>query len=313
MRVAFWGTPEFATPPLRALIGEGHDVVAVVTQPDRPQGRSRSVLVPSPVKAIALEQGIPLFQPEKPRGEEFSAALAATSPDISVVVAYGRLLPQAIIDLPSRGTLNIHGSILPALRGASPVEGAILAGFTETGVSIMRMVLALDAGPVLHVLRTPILPDETAGELRERLSELGAEGIIQALAMIELGAAAETPQDDSRSTVCGLIIRDDARVDWTASADRVSRTVRAHDPRPGAFTSRRGIEVKLFGARAAEDLATSTPVAPGTVVEINADGMLVACGEGGVRIATVLPAGRRRLAARDWAAGRGIAVGDVFG
>ena len=134
MRVAFWGTPEFATPPLRALLGEGHDVVAVVTQPDRPQGRSRSVLVPSPVKAIALEQGIPLFQPEKPRGEEFSAALAATSPDISVVVAYGRLLPQAIIDLPSRGTLNIHGSILPALRGASPVEGAILAGFTETGV-----------------------------------------------------------------------------------------------------------------------------------------------------------------------------------
>ena len=313
MRVAFWGTPEFATPPLRALIGEGHDVVAVVTQPDRPQGRSRSVLVPSPVKAIALEQGIPLFQPEKPRGEEFSAALAATSPDISVVVAYGRLLPQAIIDLPSRGTLNIHGSILPALRGASPVEGAILAGFTETGVSIMRMVLALDAGPVLHVLRTPILPDETAGELRERLSELGAEGIIQALAMIELGAAAETPQDESLATVCGLITRDDARVDWTASADQVSRTIRAHDPRPGAFTSRSGIEVKLFGARAAEELAAPTPVAPGTVVEINADGMLVACGEGGVRIATVLPAGRRRLAARDWAAGRGIAVGDVFG
>ena len=313
MRVAFWGTPEFATPPLRALIGEGHDVVAVVTQPDRPQGRSRSVLVPSPVKAIALEQGIPLFQPEKPRGEEFSAALAATSPDISVVVAYGRLLPQAIIDLPSRGTLNIHGSILPALRGASPVEGAILAGFTETGVSIMRMVLALDAGPVLHVLRTPILPDETAGELRERLSELGAEGIIQALAMIELGAAAETPQDESLATVCGLITRDDARVDWTASAVQVSRTSRAHDPRPGAFTSRSGIEVKLFGARAAEELAAPTPVAPGTVVEINADGMLVACGEGGVRIATVLPAGRRRLAARDWAAGRGIAVGDVFG
>ena len=313
MRVAFWGTPEFATPPLRALIGEGHDVVAVVTQPDRPQGRSRSVLVPSPVKAIALEQGIPLFQPEKPRGEEFSAALAATSPDISVVVAYGRLLPQAIIDLPSRGTLNIHGSILPALRGASPVEGAILAGFTETGVSIMRMVLALDAGPVLHVLRTPILPDETAGELRERLSELGAEGIIQALAMIELGAAAETPQDESLATVCGLITRDDARVDWTASADQVSRTIRAHDPRPGAFTSRSGIEVKLFGARAAEELAAPTPVAPGTVVEISADGMLVACGEGGVRIASVLPAGRRRLAARDWAAGRGIAVGDVFG
>ena len=158
MRVAFWGTPEFATPPLRALIGEGHDVVAVVTQPDRPQGRSRSTLVPSPVKQVALEQGIPVLQPEKPRGDPFLHELRATQPDISVVVAYGRLLPQVVIDLPPRGTLNIHGSLLPQLRGASPVEGAILAGYAETGVTIMRMVLALDAGPTLHTLRTIVTP-----------------------------------------------------------------------------------------------------------------------------------------------------------
>ena len=325
MRVAFWGTPEFATPPLNALLGEGHDVVAVVTQPDRPQGRSRSVLVPSPVKAIALEQGIPVFQPEKPRGDDFIHALREAKPDISVVVAYGRLLPQAVIDLPPRGTINIHGSLLPKLRGASPVEAAILAGETETGVTIMRMVLALDAGAAIHVLRTPILSDETAGELRERLSELGAQALIEALTLMELGAAKETPQDDALATFCGLIKREDARVDWAASAERVSRVMRAFDPKPGAFTTHGDIEVKLFGGRperldeavavsaGAQAFRAASDVKPGTVLGINADGVLVACGTEGVRIAAVHPSGRKRLSARDWAAGRGISVGDVLG
>ncbi len=324
MRVAFWGTPEFATPPLLALIGEGHEVVAVVTQPDRPRGRSRSVLVPSPVKAIALEQGIPVFQPDKPRGDGFVQALRATQPDISVVVAYGRLLPQPVIDLPPRGTLNIHGSVLPRLRGASPIEGAILAGYAETGVTIMRMVLALDAGPMIHVVRTPILPDETGGELRERLAELGAQAIVEALAMLEFGGATETPQDDAQASFCTLITRDDARVDWTTSAARVSQVIRAYDPRPGAFATRDGIDIKLFGARvqsvdagatdaAAVTHSNSAHPAPGLVLDVNADGMLVACGSSAVRIAAVLPAGRKRLSARDWAAGRGIAVGDVLG
>ncbi len=326
MRVAFWGTPEFATPPLNALLGEGHDVVAVVTQPDRPQGRSRSVLVPSPVKAIALANGIPVFQPEKPRGDDFMHALRETKPDISVVVAYGRLLPQAVIDLPPRGTLNIHGSILPKLRGASPIEGAILAGATETGVTVMHMVLALDAGPSIHVLRTPILSDETGGELRERLSELGAQALIEALALMEVGAATETPQDDAQATFCGLIKREDARVDWSAPAVVVSRVIRAYDPKPSAFTMNGGIEVKLFGCQPERsEGAASAPVddkqalrsvqgeRPGTVLDVNADGMLVACGSGAVRIAAVLPAGRKRLSARDWAAGRGISVGNVLG
>ncbi len=329
MRVAFWGTPEFAAPPLNALLGEGHDVVAVVTQPDRPQGRSRSVLVPSPVKAIALEQGIPVFQPEKPRGDEFMHALRETKPDISVVVAYGRLLPQAVIDLPPRGTINIHGSLLPKLRGAAPIEGAILAGETETGVTIMRMVLALDAGAAIHVLRTPILADETGGELRERLSELGAQALIEALALMEVGAARETPQDDALATFCGLIKREDARVDWSADAERVARVIRAYDPKPGAFTNHGPIEVKLFGGRpersegpasqgsGAEKQALRSAqgdsIKPGTVLDVNADGLRVACGTDAVRIAAVLPAGRKRLAARDWVAGRGVSVGDVLG
>lgn len=312
MRVAFWGTPEFATPPLRALLGEGHDVVAVVTQPDRPQGRSRSTLVPSPVKQVALEHGIPVLQPEKPRGEEFLAALRATEPDLSVVVAYGRLLPQAAIDLPPRGTINIHGSLLPKLRGASPIEGAVLAGMTETGVTIMRMVLALDAGPMLHVRRTPILPDETAGELRERLSELGALALIEALTLMEAGALPETPQDDAQATFCGLITRDQARVDWAQPADRVANAIRAYDPKPGAWTTKDGAEVKLYGASRRPEQREG-PAPPGTVLSIDANGMTVACAPGTVTIAAVHPAGRKRLSARDWAAGRGVAPGDVLG
>ncbi len=174
MRVLFWGTPDFATAPLRALIGEGFDVVAVVTQPDKPVGRSRSALQAPPVKRVAIEESIPVLQPEKPRGDAFLAELLALEPDISVVVAYGHILPKAVIDLPRLGTLNIHASLLPALRGAAPIQAAIRDGFVETGVSIMQMVPALDAGPVLHTARTPILDDETSLELSLRLSEIGA-------------------------------------------------------------------------------------------------------------------------------------------
>src|SRR3954466_15436854 len=170
MRVLFWGTPEFATPALRALIGEGFDVVGVVTQPDRPVGRSRSTLQPSPVKLIAVDEGIPVLQPERPRGEQFLAELAAIDVDLSVVVAYGHILPKSIIDLPRLGTINIHASLLPALRGAAPIQAAIRQGLTETGVTIMRMVQALDAGPVIHKVATPIVDDETYGELAVRLA-----------------------------------------------------------------------------------------------------------------------------------------------
>src|SRR5690349_1269557 len=177
MKVLFWGTPEFAAPPLRALMGEGFDVVGVVTQPDRPQGRSRSALVASPIKQIAIAESIPVFQPEKPRGAEFIDAVRATDADISVVVAYGHILPRDVIDLPRLGTLNIHASLLPQWRGAAPIQAAIRDGRAETGVSIMRMVPALDAGAVILAIKTEILPDETAGELQLRLAELGSEAI----------------------------------------------------------------------------------------------------------------------------------------
>jgi methionyl-tRNA formyltransferase len=315
VRVLFWGTPDFATAPLRALLGEGFDVVGVVTQPDKPVGRSRSRLQQSPVKQVALDEGIPVLQPEKPRGEEFMAQLRALSPDVSVVVAYGHILPKAVIDLPRLGTLNIHASLLPALRGAAPIQAAIREGLGETGVTIMQMVPALDAGPTLLALKTPILADETAGELTLRLSELGAGALIQALALLDMGLAKPQPQDEERATYAGKITRDSAMVDWSRSAHDVGRHVRAYDPRPGAWSRVRGTgggegaEVKLFGARVAP---RGTSHAAGDVIAIDRDGMIVACGGGAIRVSAVQPAGKRRITPLEWANGRGVAVGDRF-
>jgi methionyl-tRNA formyltransferase len=310
MRILFWGTPEFAVPPLEALLGEGFDVVGVVTQPDRPVGRSR-VLTAPPVKAVALREGLPVLQPERPRGDAFMAELTALGPDLNVVVAYGHILPTAVIEHPPKGTINIHASLLPALRGAAPIETAVRRGFTETGVTIMRMVLAMDAGPILHTARVPILPDETGGELRNRLSELGAQALIEALALLELGQLPEIEQDPEFVTFAPKIEREDARIDWSAPAPDVVNLIRAYDPRPGAFTTQQGVDVKCFGARASH-MHTHVD-APGTVLAVDDDAMLIACGEGTVRITDVHPSGKRRQSVREWAAGRGVAINDVFG
>ena len=308
MRVLYWGTPEFAEPPLRALLGEGFEVAGVVTQPDRAVGRHHSQLVPPPVKRVALDEGVPVLQPASMRDPEFLAELREMAPDVSVVVAFGRILPQGIIDLPTAGTLNIHASLLPKLRGAAPIQAAIRDGLPETGVSIMRMVLKLDAGPVLLRAPTPIADDETYGELQLRLSELGALALLEALTLLSVGELVEKPQDDAEATYAPKVDREMARIPWAASCDTVSRVVRAYDPRPGAFTALNGLGVKMFGARPIR----STKGAPGRVLEIDEAGMLVGCGDGGVRIAYVHPAGKRRLAALDWSQGRGVKVGDQF-
>jgi methionyl-tRNA formyltransferase len=308
MRALFWGTPEFATPPLRALLGEGFDVCAVVTQPDRPVGRSRSKLEPSPVKQIALEEGLQVLQPEKPRSDAaFLAAVRECAPDISIVVAYGNLLSKELIDLPARGTLNIHASLLPAFRGAAPIQASILAGLTETGVTIMRMIPKLDAGPIIHQLTTPIADDETGGELTLRLSELGALALVEAMALLEAGAARERAQDEAMASYAGKIDRDTTRIDWSRPAVEVARRIRAFDPRPGAWTTHRGADLKLFGGRAMQALG---PAAPGEVTLIDANGMAVACGEGTVQVTAIQPSGKRRLTPSELANGRGIAMGE---
>lgn len=309
MRILFWGTPEFATPPLRALVGEGFEVVGVVTQPDRPVGRSRSTLVPSPVKQIALEEGIPVLQPEKPRGDEFLSQIRALEPEASVVVAYGHIIPAAVLDVPPLGSYNVHASLLPRLRGAAPIQAAIREGLAETGVTIMRMTPGLDEGPIVLQARTPIAEDETYGELQLRLSELGALALIEALALVSVGAAQETPQDDALATYAPKVERAMARVDWTRPAAEVARHVRAFDPKPGAYTTHRGADVKLFGAHP----TTSGFYAPGKVIEIGASGVLVACGEGAVRIDALQPAGKKRLSPSEWERGRGIEPGELLG
>lgn len=318
MRILFWGTPGFAVPSLRALLGEGHDVVGVVTQPDKPRGRSRSQVDPSPIKEVAIAEDLPVLQPERPRGEAFMAAVRELEPDVSVVVAYGQLLPSAVIDLPPNGTLNIHGSLLPKLRGAAPVQAALLEGLRETGVTIMQMVPALDAGPIWHVLRSPIDDVETFGELHDRLSELGALAIVQGLALIEAGVARPIAQDDSLSTYARKIDRTMVRLDFSSEAIRVSRVSRAFDPRPGAFAVLNGSEVKCFGARllgnggdgALDEPTRSSP--PGTVRSVDHDGLLVRCGVGAVRFLEVQPSGRARVSATAWARGRGVSWGDRF-
>jgi methionyl-tRNA formyltransferase len=287
--------------------------MGVVTQPDKPQGRSRT-LTPPPVKVIALEEKIPCFQPANARDAEFLDTIAAMQPDISIVVAYGHILPKRVIDLPKLGTLNIHASLLPLLRGAAPIQAAIRQGHRQTGISIMRMVPALDAGPVILTAAIPILADETYGELQNRLSELGALTLIEALALVSMGAAEETPQDDSLATYSPKVTRDDAKIDWTLSVDEVGRMIRAYDPKPAAFTTLNGTDVKLFGPRIVSEksLGGAADGEPGEVIAV-AEGIIVSCGDGPICVRDVQPAGRTRMRSDEWVRGRGISIGDKFG
>jgi methionyl-tRNA formyltransferase len=307
VRVVFWGTPEFATAPLRALIGEGFEVVGVVTQPDKPQGRAREI-IPSPVKQIAIEEEIPLFQPKNARDPELVEKLLGLKPDISIVVAYGHILPQKIIDLPPKGTLNIHASLLPLLRGAAPIQAAIRQGLTETGVTIMRVVPALDAGPILLQAGTQIFEDETYGELQERLSELGALSLIEALTLISVGESNEAIQDDARATYAAKLTRESSRIDWNDGAIEVSRLIRAYDPKPGAFTTTPKGDVKMFGPKVMDGIKGE----PGEILKTRGE-LVVACGSDALRIAEVQPSGKSRMSAHDWVRGRGAKVGDRLG
>jgi methionyl-tRNA formyltransferase len=309
VRILFWGTPEFAVPSLRALLGEGFEVVAVVTQPDRSRGRSRSRQVPPPVKTAALEEGLAVLQPEDPNAEEFIARLGTLEHDLGVVVAYGHILKPRLLALSPRGFVNVHASLLPALRGAAPIEHAILEGLGETGVTIMQMVQRMDAGPIIHQVSTVIAPDETGGELSVRLAELGALALVEGLALLDTGAAELRQQDDSGATFAPKVTRELTRIRWQESASQIARRVRAFDPKPGAWTVLDGREVKLYGPRPADE-SVSDP-APGRVIETD-PAFVVATGDGTLQFLDVRPAGRARMAAAEWLRGRGAARGDTF-
>ena len=308
MKVLFWGTPEFAVPALRALDEEGHTVVGVVTQPDRPAGRGRSMTA-SPVKQIAIKEGIPVLQPERPRGPEFEGDVRALDPDVSVVVAYGQILRPEVLGLPRNGSINIHASLLPELRGAAPIAWAIIRGHETTGVTIMRMDAGMDTGSMLLPMPVSIRPDETAGELGQRLSVIGADAVVDVLAEIETGVATETPQDHARATYAPKLDRATAHLHWDLPAAEVERWIRGLDPLPGAWSllGERG-PVKMF--RPAVEPASGEP---GLVLEADAEGgVLIAAGTGAVRVGEVQPQGKRRMTAGEWVRGRGVAAGERF-
>lgn len=313
MRVLFWGTPSFAVPAFRALLGEGHDVVGVVTQPDRPAGRGR-VLTPPPVKLAALEEDLPILQPERARGDDFIEQVRRLQPEISVVVAYGQILRKDVLELPVRGSINVHASLLPELRGAAPINWAIVRGHRETGVTIMRMVEKMDAGPMILQFAEPIAEDERADDLWARLSEVGAAALVEALALIEAGTSVEVLQDESKATYAPRITRADAHVDWQADASTIDRLIRGMDSVPGAWTRMGEADLKLFRPKPEPDL--SHDAEPGTVLHTHAtdpaEGMLVACGAGGIWIREVQPPGKRRLTTAEWLRGRGVREGDVL-
>jgi len=306
MRVLFFGTPGFAVASLTALVGEGFDVVGVVTRPDRPVGRHRSTASPSPVKEAALAEAIPVLQPERPSSEEFVRQAAALRPDVSVVVAYGHILKESLLRVPPLGSVNVHASLLPRLRGAAPIERAILEGCAETGVTIIQMDAGMDTGAILHQVATPIAPDETGGELRARLAEMGALALVEALTLLEEAGVTPRPQNEAEATYAPKLTREDERLDWRQAAEPVARRIRAFDPKPGAWTECRGAPLKLFGARAAPGEGS-----PGTVLAAN-DTLRVACGADAVEVSDVQPAGKARMPVRAFVNGRGAAPGDVL-
>ena len=309
MRVLFWGTPEFAVPSLRALQEEGHLVVAVVTQPDRPAGRGRETR-PGPVKIEAIEEEIPVLQPEDPNSAEFVEVLKGLGADVSVVVAYGRILSEEVIDLPERGSINVHASLLPKLRGAGPVNWAIIRGHENSGVTIMRIVKEMDAGPVLYRVESRFPEDITAGELTERLAEIGATALVEALAQMEAGTLPEREQDHTEATYAPKLSRETARLDWSQDAAQLDRWIRGCDPSPAAWTTLGGSRVQMFMPTPSDE---STDAAPGTVLAADPRrGIRVATGEGSLEIAEVKPEGRQRMPAGAWVSGRGVSVGDRF-
>jgi len=303
VRLIFAGTPEFAATALLAIVDAGHDVMLVMTQPDRPAGRGMS-LQPSPVKRLALERGIAVFQPSTLKDAAAQERIVATGAEVMVVAAYGLILPQAVLDLPYLGCVNIHASLLPRWRGAAPIQRALLAGDSETGVCIMQMEAGLDSGPVLLREAVPIGAEDTAGSLHDRLAELAARLIVAALARLPL---AGQPQPEEGVTYAHKIGKGDALIDWSVSAAELDRQVRAFNPVPGAQASLGGEAVKVWRAAA---VAGNGEI--GRILRVDRDSIVVACGAGALVVAELQKAGGRRLPVRQFLVGNPLAAGDRF-
>ena len=301
MRIVFMGTPDFAVPCLQRLLEDGHEVTAVFTQPDKPAGR-HAVLTPPPVKQLALSHRIPVYQPTKMRDGTAAALLRELAPDCLVVVAYGRILPQEILDVPPRGCVNIHGSLLPRYRGAAPIQWSVIRGEPVTGVTSMFMDAGMDTGDIIDTLTTPIGENETAGELFERLAPLGARLLSTTLAAIADGTVTRRPQNDAEATMAPMLEKAMGRLDLTRPAQELHNQVRGMNPWPGAFCTAGGKTLKIHETRVAAGSG-----APGTL--LCADPVTVACGEGALQLVTVQPEGKPRMAAEAWLRGARLPQG----
>ncbi|MEW6118992.1 MAG: methionyl-tRNA formyltransferase [Pseudomonadota bacterium] len=305
MRLIFAGTPPFAATALDALAEAGHDIALVLTQPDRPAGRGMK-LSPSAVKVAALARGLPVSQPTSLKTPEAQAELAACKADVMIVAAYGLILPQAVLDIPRLGCLNIHASLLPRWRGAAPIQRALLAGDTETGITIMQMDAGLDTGAMLSKTTVPIGATDTAGSLHDALAAAGARAIVAALA--HLHELVPHRQDDTLATYAAKLSKEEARLDWTQAATSLVRAVRAYNPVPGAWTLLDGAPLKIWSAQATAGSGT-----PGTVLRADADGLVVAAGEDALVLQDIQPAGSKRMTAAAYLAGRQLAPGSRLG
>ncbi|HLW04852.1 MAG TPA: methionyl-tRNA formyltransferase [Azoarcus sp.] len=306
LRVAFAGTPVFAAEALRAILAAGFEVPLVMTQPDRPAGRGMK-LTPSPVKRVALDARIAVDQPEKLRTPEQRATLAACAPDVLVVAAYGLILPREALAIPRLGCINIHASLLPRWRGAAPIHRAIEAGDTQTGIIIMQMDEGLDTGPMLCARAVPIDPDDSTATLHDRLAALGGEMIVEALHDLEAGALTPTPQPEAGVTYAAKIGKAEAVIDWRGSAEQVARRIRAFDPFPGARSVLRDTSITLWRAVPVPERGN-----PGEVLATGSDGVVIACGEGAVRVTELQRPGSRRMGAEEFLRGFPVKAGECF-
>jgi len=309
LRIVYLGTPAFAVPTLRALLASRHEVAALVSQPDKPQGRGHRI-VPTATKAVAAQNGIPVWQPERLRQDDFLRQVSALQPDLGVVAAYGKLLPEALLAIPRLGMINVHGSVLPRWRGAAPVHRAVIEGDAETGVTIMRVVKELDAGAMFVIGRRPIGPDETSVEVERALADLGAVLAVQTVDALAEGRAIETPQPEQGITYAAKLSKTESAVAWTEPAGRIHNLVRGLQPWP--LVAARLADNRVLVHRSALTGEISS-AAPGTVVRADGDHLEIAAGDGGiVRILELQPEGRRVMRARDFLASRRIAPGTAI-
>lgn len=306
MNIVFMGTPDFAVPSLKALMDdERHTVTAVYTQPDKPVGRKKILTAP-PVKRLAEENGIKVYQPITFKDEQTVEELKALSPDVIAVIAYGKLLPQSVLDIPRYGCINIHGSLLPKLRGAAPVQRSVINGDFETGVTSMLMNEGLDMGDMLLTEKVSILPDETAGELFDRLAPLGADLLLKTLEELENGTVSPKKQEDSQSTYAAMLSKEEAVIDWNMPASSVHNKVRGMNPWPVAFTSINGKKLKIY-----KTVISGQSGKSGSVISVNPP--TVACGDGSVELKEVQIEGKKRMSAEEFFRGQRIKCGDVLG